>query len=195
MSVEERIATIQEDFKKVGKDLDRKEALKYFDTIRYYTRNGYKDIRQAQLAELNEGKPIEDADLKEKIDLIEEYIASVPLYPKDVPLYRGFGSRNIENLQAFENAYVNGELITMSGISSWTSEKAIAFDFLTGKEHVAVFELVSNKTGVSIKHLSVFPEEAEVLFGTNATYRIIGKYEERDVERGMVTVYKVEEVI
>jgi predicted RNA-binding protein len=195
MEMWERIEIIREDFKKVGKDLDEEGALKYFNAVRNYTNNGYRDIRRAQLAELNEGKPIEDADLKEKIDLIEEYIASVPLYPENVPLYRGFGSRNIENLQAFENAYVNGELITMSGISSWTSEKVIAFDFLTGKDHVAVFELVSNKTGVSIKHLSAFPEEAEVLFGTNATYRIIGKYEERDVERGMVTVYKVEEVI
>ena len=195
MEMWERIEIIREDFKKVGKDLDEEGALKYFNAVRGYTKNGYKDIRRAQLAELKEGKPIEDAYLKEQIDLLEEYIASVPLYPKDVPLYRGFGSRSIENLQAFEDAYVNGKTITMSGISSWTSEKEIAFDFLSGKEHVAVFELVSNKTGVSIKHLSAFPEEAEVLFGTNATFRIIGKYEAHDVEKGVVTVYKVEEVI
>ena len=195
MEMWERIAIIQEDFKKVGKDLDEEEALKYFDAIRHYTREGYRDIRRAQLAELKEGKPIEDPDLKEQIDLIDEYIASAPLYPEDVPLYRGFGSRNIEDLWAFEEAYANGELITMSGISSWTSEKEIAADFLSEKEHVALFELVSNKTGVSIKHLSVFPEEDEVLFGTNATYRIIEKSEVFDIERGAVTVYKVEEVI
>ncbi len=195
MSVEERIATIQEDFKKIGKDLDREEALKYFDTIRYYTRNGYKDIRRAQLAELKEGKPIEDADLKEKIALIDEYIASAPLYPEDVPIYRGFGSMNIEDLWAFDEAYANGELITMSGISSWTSRESVAYDFLSKKDHVAVFELVSNKTGVSIRHLSEFPEEDEVLFGTNATYRIVEKSEAFDVERGWVTAYKVEEVI
>ena len=51
---------------------------------------------------------IEDARLKEKIDSIEEYIASVPLYPENVLPYRGFGSRSIENLDAFEEAYVNG---------------------------------------------------------------------------------------
>jgi len=195
MEMWERIAIIQEDFKKVGKDLDEEEALKYFNAIRGYTREGYRDIRRAQLAELKEGKPIKDPDLKEQINLIEEYIASAPLYPEDVPLYRGFGSRNIEDLWAFEEAYANGELITMSGISSWTSEKEIAADFLSEKEHVALFELVSNKTGVSIKHLSVFPEEDEVLFGTNATYRIIEKSEVFDIERGVVTVYKVEEVI
>lgn len=195
MEMWERIEIIREDFKKVGKDLDEEEALKYFNAIRDYTKEGYREIRRAQLAELKEGKPIGDADLKEKIDLIEEYIASVPLYPKDVPIYRGFGSRNIENLQAFENAYVNGEPITMYGISSWTSVKETAFDFLTGKEHVAVFELVSNKTGVSIKHLSAFPGENEVLFGTGAKYRIIGKSEAYDIEKGVVTVYKVEEVI
>ena len=83
----------------------------------------------------------------------------------------------------------------MYGISSWTSEKEIAFEFLSGKEHVAVFELVSNKTGVSIKHLSAVSDEEEVLFGTNATFRIIGKSEVKDIEWGVVTVYKVEEVI
>ena len=195
MSVEERIATIQEDFKKVGKDLDREEAVRYFDAIRYYTKDGYEDIRRAQLAELKEGKPIEDAHLKEQIALLEEYIASAPLFPEDVPLYRGFGSRNIANLQAFEDAYVNGELITMSGISSWTSEKEIALDFLSGKDHVAVFELVSNKSGVSIRHLSSLYHEDEVLFGTNATFRIIGKSEVHDIEKGVVPVYIVEEVI
>ena len=194
MDYREKVMTIQEDFKAVGKDLDRQEAHKYIDAINEYTDHKYKDIRRAQMAEL-QGKPIEDAYLKEKIDLIEEYIASVPLYPNDVPLYRGFGSRNIENLQAFEEAYVNGEIISMSGISSWTSRKRTAQNFLTGKNHVALFELVSNKTGVSVKHLSVYPGEDEVLFGTNATYQIIGKSEVDIARIGVVTVYKVEEVI
>ena len=194
MEYDKKIITIQEDFKAVGKDLDRQGARKYFHAIRDYSDDGYKDIRFAQLAELQQGKPIEDARLKEKIDLIEEYIASAPLYPKDIPLYRGFGSRNPDNLQAFEEAYVNGELITMSGISSWTSKEGKAHDFVRNKKHVALFELVSNKTGVSIRHLSVFPGEDEVLFSTNVTYRIIGK-SEVDVEgKGVVTVYKVEEV-
>ena len=83
----------------------------------------------------------------------------------------------------------------MHGISSWTSRESTAHKFLKNKEHVALFELVSNKTGVSIKHLSMFPGEAEVLFGTNATYRIIGKSDVKVEGRGMVTVYKVEEVI
>ena len=194
MEMWERIEIIREDFKKVGKDLDEEEALKYFDAIRDYTKEGFRNIRRAQLAELR-GEPIENAHLKEQIALIDEYIASVPLYPKDVPLYRGFGSRNIEDLWAFDEAYANGELITMSGISSWTSRESVAYDFLSGKDHVAVFELVSNKTGVSIRHLSEFPEEDEVLFGTNATYRIVEKSEAFDVERGWVTAYKVEEVI
>lgn len=189
-----RVITIQEDFKEVGKDLDPQEALKYIDAVNGYTGNEYRDIRRAQLDEL-QGKPIEDARLKEKIDLIEEYIASVPLYPKDVPLYRGFGSRSPDNLQAFEEAYVNGELITMSGISSWTSEEKMAHNFVRTKDHGALFELVSNKTGVSIKHLSEHPTENEVLFGTNATYRIIGKSEVDITWKGIVTVYKVEEVI
>ncbi len=194
MDSREKVATIQEDFKAVGKDLDRWEARKYMNVIYDYSDYLYKDIRRAQLAEL-QGEPIEDARLKEKIDLIEEYIASVPLYPENVPLYRGFGSRNIENLQAFEDAYVNGVPITMSGISSWTSKERIAHRFLTDKEHVALFELVSNKTGVSIKHLSMFPSEDEVLFSSKATYRIIEKSEVKVEGRGMVTVYKVEEVV
>jgi hypothetical protein len=195
MEMWERIEIIQEDFKQVGKDLDEEEALKYFEAIRDYSREGYREIRRAQLAELKEGKPIEDARLKEQIDLIEEYIASVPLFPEDIPLYRGFGSRSIENLQAFEEAYINGEPITMHGISSWTSVKKTAFDFISGKEHVAIFELVSNKTGVSIRHLSAFAGENEVLFGTGAKYRIIGKSEAYDIEKGAVPVYIVEEVI
>ena len=194
MKYDDKVKTVQEDFKAVGKDLDRQEARKYMNTIYQYSDYLYKDIRRAQLAELR-GEPIEDARLKEKIDLIEEYIASVPLYPENIPLYRGFGSRSIENLQAFEDAYKNGELITMSGIASWTSRKSTAHRFLKNKEHVALFELVSNKTGVSIKHLSMFPGEDEVLFGTNATFRIIGKSEIKVEGRGMVTVYKVEEVI
>ena len=194
MDSREKIMTIQEDFKAVGKDLNKEEARKYMRAIYEYSDYLYRDIRDAQLAEL-QGKPIEDAYLKEKIDLIEEYIASAPLYPENVPLYRGFGSRSIENLQAFEEAYVNGEVITMSGISSWTSKKSTAHRFLKNKEHVVLFELVSNKTGVSIKHLSMFPGENEVLFGTNATFRIIGKSEIKVEGRGMVTVYKVEEVI
>ena len=58
-----------------------------------------------------------------------------------------------------------------------------------------MLELVSNKTGLSIKHLSAFPGENEVLFGTNATFRIIGKSEVEVEGKGVVTVYKVEEVI
>lgn len=193
MEDRDKIITIQEDFKAVGKDLDSAEAHKYMRTIYEYTDYLYRDIRDAQLAEL-QGKPIKDAYLKEKIDLIEEYIASVPLYPEGKPLYRGFGSRNPDNLRAFEEAYANGELITMSGISSWTSQAQVAHNFVKSKEHVALFELVSNKTGVSIKHLSMYPGENEVLFGTNAAYRIIGKYEVTVSGRGVVTVYKVEEV-
>ena len=195
MEHHDKIITIQEDFKAVGKNLDSEEARKYINAIYRYTGDDYRDIRRAQLAELKEGKPFEDAYLKEKIALIDEYIASAPLYPENVPLYRGFGSRSIENLQAFEEAYINGEPITMYGISSWTSVKETAFEFISGKDHVAIFELVSNKTGVSIKHLSAFPGENEVLFGTGAKYRIIGKSEARDIEKGVVTVYKVEEVI
>ncbi|HHW91022.1 MAG TPA: hypothetical protein GX745_08995, partial [Clostridiales bacterium] len=166
MEYDKKIKTTQEDFKAVGKDLDSTEARKYVNAIYEYSDYLYKDIRRAQVAELKEGKPIENARLKEKIDLIEEYIASAPLYPKDVPLYRGFGSRNPDNLQAFEDAYVNGVPITMHGISSWTSRESTAHKFVKNKEHVALFELVSNKTGVSIKHLSMFPGENEVLFGT-----------------------------
>ncbi len=193
MDYREKVMTIQEDFKAVGKDLAHREAYKYIDAIYDYTDKEYRNIRSAQLAEL-QGKPIEDAHLKEKIGLIEEYIASVPLYPKDVPLYRGFGSRNIENLQAFEEAYANGEIISMSGIASWTSKEKMAHNFLIGKDHGALFELVSNKAGVSIKHLSKYAREDEVLFSTNATYRIIGKSEVDVAGKGVVTVYKVEEV-
>lgn len=195
MEYDKKIITIQEDFKAVGKDLDREEARKYFHAIRDYTSYGYKDIRFAQLAELQQGKPIEDARLKEKIDLIEEYIASAPLFPEDVPLYRGFGSRNPDNLQVFDEAYANGEIISMSGIASWTSAEKMAHNFVRNKDHGALFELSSNKTGVSITHLSIFPIENEVLFGTNATYRIIGKSEVDITWKGVVTVYKVEEVI
>lgn len=194
MDYREKVMTVQEDFRAVGKDLDRREAYKYIDAIYDYTDKEYENIRRAQLAEL-QGKPIEDARLKETINIIEEYIASAPLYPENVPLYRGFGSRSIENLQAFEDAYVNGELISMSGISSWTSRKTIAYEFVKGKKHAALFELVSNKTGVSIKHLSKYAREDEVLFSSKATYRIIGKSEVEVAGKGMVTVYKVEEVI
>ena len=194
MDYREKVMTIQEDFKAVGKDLDNEEARKYINAIYRYTGDDYRDIRRAQLAELEEGKPIEDAYLKEKIALIEEYIASVPLYPEGITLYRGFGSRKIESLLAFEEAYISGEPITMSGISSWTTREKTAHKFLIGKDNVAIFELVSNKTGVSIKHLSVFPGENEVLFGTNARYKIIGKSEVEVEGRGMVPVYKVVEV-
>jgi len=58
MEPSNKIITIQKDFKEVGKDLDRQEARKYIDAINGYSASEYRDIRRAQLAEL-QGKPIE----------------------------------------------------------------------------------------------------------------------------------------
>lgn len=142
---------------------DKTEAKKAYDTIKYYTSNGYSDIRVNKNSE--EAKTIED------------FIEKHPKF--DGKIFRGIGfekHKGIRYLRFLFNSLNNNTTIDMDGISSWSSEESIAEDFANNRNQAEdsyrfIFES-ENKSGVGIDHLSNWVGENEVLHSSKTQYKV-----------------------
>lgn len=160
-TLEDQINLIKADLEKSsGKKLTYKETKEMYDAIYQYTGIEYSTIRQAFV----DKKPPESY---QQAMAIEKYLQLSPKWGGG-ELYRGI-KLDYEQISQFKV----GQTITMKGPSSWTSRRSLAENFTGGSDVLGVvFVLPKTTKGASIKHLSDFPNEDEVLISGKAKYKI-----------------------
>lgn len=164
--------------------VDKATAKKMVESVKAYSGSYYDDIRSYQA----NGKP---PSAKDKADAIEDFIAKSPKWDGG-PLYRGIDIDK-NTAEAIIAGIKSGKAISQNGMSSWSTKKDVAESFAHtyGGSYNAsiIFKTSSAKSGTSIKHLSKFPNEAEVIVSSKATWKATKVTETTNNGR---TIYTVE---
>jgi hypothetical protein len=146
--------------KKTGLSMQQVEDRAY--AVRSYTATAYTQIRADQRA----GKPNATADL------IESHLKDSTPYKGEI--YRGMSIRPGSTVEDLRRSLESGT----TSLNSWTSSNAPATGFLAQQSRKSadgrtpVLLRAKNKTGASIRELSSFELESEVLVGRGARYRV-----------------------
>ena len=125
------------------------------------------------------------------LKVLEKFIADSPKWGGP-PTYRGFYT-SPERFERLITAMASGKELNLNGPSSWSTSKIAAEKFAKSKVgldgHSVVLECKGPNRGTSIKALSNFQSEEEVLVSRQARYKILGTRQE-----GPVMIFEVEEV-
>lgn len=141
----------------IGVSVDDAEDI--ISSIFEYTVDYYVDVREYQ----SEGTG--DARIKNISENIEFYIQRAEPYKGTI--YRGMavGSSYFDSLKI-------GKHVNMKGTSSWSSDEYVAKDFAYNRdgEKKIIFVTNSPEKSASIKHLSDYEEESEVLVSKDVSF-------------------------
>lgn len=157
-------------YRKVTKDLQisEEQAKAMAESIYRYASYDYKEIRASSRGE--------NDSFKTEAENCEEFIKASPKWAGG-KIYRGIKINNDADLRAIMDKASKGQPIDMRGISSWSTEQSIAEEFATdysesGFIHSVVFVTngTSTKNGTSVKHLSRYKDENEVLVSKDAVF-------------------------
>lgn len=112
------------------------------------------------------------SDYKEDADNIENFIEKSPKWGADSgPLYRGLGLEREEANKLIADAEA-GKPLDQRGISSWSSSRSTAESFASnGQDEVILVNKSGTRYGTSIKHLSEYASENEVI--TSAKQKVV----------------------
>lgn len=125
------------------------------------------------------------------LNVLEKFIEDSPKWGGP-PTYRGFYTSH-ERFERLITDMASGKELNLNGPSSWSTSKIAAEKFakseLVSDGHSVVLECKGPNRGTSIKALSNFQSEEEVLVSRQARYKILGTRQE-----GRVTIFEVEEV-
>lgn len=154
----------EESVKQIMKDLNvtSGKANEYIDEIHYFTKNGYKEVRNISNTNTN---------TKFARKTIEDFISASPKYNGNI--YRGIKFDGNVGKQFVSNL-VEGSELDMNGISSWSS--SLEYAQKVASNHNLEYQIVfscKNKSGVGIEHISTMPEEKEVLQSAGSRFRVI----------------------
>lgn len=149
------------------------KAAEYVDAIKAYTdaeSKVYSEVRRYQ-----RNQPLEflaETEAKKLSEDIEEYIQKAPRWNGGAT-FRGGTISDAELSDC-----VPGSSIEMGGTSSWSATKSIAQEFAehnTTKDrpNMVVYHCETQSKGTGIKHISVWPEEDEVLCSRDSNYKVI----------------------
>lgn len=104
----------------------------------------------------------------EKAVAVEDFIKNSPKWAGGT-VYRGIAVPEDFDV----SQYKKGAVIDMRGMSSWTSSPDIADNFATGNKRVIfINEGKKSKNGTSVKRLSDYKTEEEVLFSNKARWKV-----------------------
>ncbi len=153
--------------KELGVGIER--AKDYVESLRIYTDDDYSIIREYQ-----QGKTVNNEKfIKYIADNIEEYIKKAPRY-NGGETFRGVGLTD-EQLKTF----TVGSEHDMLGMSSWSTKKENA-EFFANKnsqfsidKKPAVFHCDTQDKGTSVKHLSKYKSEDEILVSKDSRYNVL----------------------
>lgn len=160
-----------EDFKEMTLQIKQKlgmtpkEAKESLAAVFAFTGNAeYTQIRKDE----REGKK------NPRIKAINRYIEKAPKYEGEI--YRGLNLKTQDDLDNFLRSTTKGSSVTLDAMSSFSSDRSIAHDFATdGKPAGSILlKVKDNRSGASIRDLTEYPEESEVLVPKGASYKVVG---------------------
>ena len=140
------------------------------NAVNAFTERDYEKIRKADYA----GKSTL------QIAAINRYLDKMPKFPGEI--FRGKNFKTKQDLDSFIGKLQEGHSYEIPAMSSFSSDMDTALLFSTegalgrldNSVSAVVFKVTSNKSGVTVKHLSSNPEEDEVLVKKGARYKING---------------------
>lgn len=143
-----------------------------YESIRDFSFGAYQDMRTVQMG----GTDIWDLrhsvkEWKERVDACEEFITKSPKWNGGAT-YRGMHSSEDYLNELYEKSK-NGTTINMNGISSWSTSKNVAegYTFPNPKTPIRIiFETDDAQIGTSIAHISIHPNEKEILCSKDNEY-------------------------
>lgn len=165
-------------------NISLEEAREMREYINDFTGAAYTSIRKSQ----KEGKD------NVKAKLIEKYLKGAARY--EGVTNRGVGLNSIDDFVARYGTV--GSVFTEKAMNSWSSSHRVAKGFAVNNNRpLPVVFTVRNRSGSSIRNVSNFFGESEVLTGKNTSYRIVsikpGKVTSEGVSKQGLYV-RVEEV-
>ena len=143
-----------------------------YESIRDFSFGAYQDMRTVQMG----GTDVWDLhhsvkEWKERVDACEEFIIKSPKWNGGTT-YRGMHASEGYLDELYEKSK-NGTTINMNGISSWSTSKAVAegYTFPNPKTPLRIiFETDDAQLGTSIAHISIHPNEREILCSKDNEY-------------------------
>ena len=104
---------------------------------------------------------------------LEAYIEKSPKYASSEALYRGMRDKN-GLYDYFMNAKA-GDIYVPKQLSSASSDKDVANDFARGKRSIFLEIQGPHRTATSLRHLSHYEGENEVVFSARSRFKILSK--------------------
>lgn len=159
----------------------------FYDPVNSYLRGQGNDLPES-------GKSI--------IANIRNYLKKAPKYSGDV--YRGF-SLTEKGLSEFLAKTKPGNIVTLKGFTSTTTSraeaKAVALNHMESRDDKIVMGLMTirSKNGVSVREISVYPGEDEILFLDSTKFRVtsvkdLTKKKKGESEREGLILVNMEEI-
>lgn len=166
LSAGEAPKTPEDTAKYLGVSVERAKEL--YGDVKAFTGSSYTEIRKAQRGET------QDEAYRKKGENLESYIASAPKWGGGTT-YRGIGVDK-KTAATLMDGWNKGAIIDINGngTASWSTDKAVSRSFASKGEVHLVFSCKTQSRGTSIKHISQFSHESEVLVSKKAKYRVIG---------------------
>lgn len=167
MDKKEAVAEIM---KQTGVSAEKADFM--YESIRDFSFGAYQDMRTVQMG----GTDVWDLhhsvkEWKERVDACEEFIVKSPKWNGGTT-YRGMHASESYLDELYEKSK-NGTTINMNGISSWSTSKAVAegYTFPNPKTPLRIiFETDDAQLGTSIAHISINPNEREILCSKDNEY-------------------------
>jgi len=165
-----------------GQDISYGDALQYYKAANKYSSNSEFIRKAQQLNKLEYEEYLKKTEFvyskisyeeaKRMGDLLDELVRVAPKYDDDF-IYRGIGNAR----QYFESANI-GDIIDMRGVSSFSSEQRVAFQFQNMNKvnpNDTVQFVVRNGAdhSSSIRHMATYKGENEVLVSSLQKFRIV----------------------
>ena len=160
------------------------EAKESMQAILNYTELGSTDIRSFQYGNTKTMSPEELKTVRREVKVINKYIDKMPKFKGEI--YRGKDFENSEKAEAFLKKLKETSDYKLPAMSSFSSTPKIADSFALDrskmgiKGRVPMVFAVENKSGVSIRSLSVKTREDEVLVPKNVRYGLKGEPYKKD---------------
>ena len=146
------------------------EAKAIYNSVLSFSKNGYEAIRKYAY----EGPP--PSTRQADAENIEKFISASPQWD-DGPLYRGMSVKPDIAKKILADAKA-GKAIGQREPASWSSDRDVAENFAE-KDHPSDISIIfctgGRQNGTSIKHLSGFPHENEVLMSNDARWKSIAE--------------------
>lgn len=154
------------------KGITNNDAKRYDRALENYTGIFYGDIKKAYRDKYSNKKF--DKSYEQISNDLDDFIYRSEKYKGLV--YRGLSVDEEVALNIIKKLK-QGKTMDMQGISSWSSDKKVSLDFSNESDkdkNVCIVFNLDNKSGVSIKELSEFESESEVLHPTTSRYKLKG---------------------